>query len=92
LEGDFRGHKMGALPLKKGVVCERSKIIKKIIDDLMAIFSLAKTSADASRYLMYGKGGWPHEPTEPVASNGEEQLAESLKPKEIANEIDTESP
>ena len=29
---------------------ERSKRIKKIIDDLMAIFSLTQTSADASRY------------------------------------------
>jgi hypothetical protein len=32
---------------------------------------------------MCGKGGWPHEPTEPVASHGEKRLAESLKPKEI---------
>ncbi len=29
---------------------KRSKNIKKIIDDLMAILSLTKTSADASRY------------------------------------------
>jgi len=61
---------------------ERSKKIKKIIDDLMAMLSLTKTSADASRYNLYGKGGWPHQPTKPVASNGEKQLAESLnKPR-----------
>jgi len=29
---------------------ERSKRIKKMFDDLMAIFSLTQTSADASRY------------------------------------------
>jgi hypothetical protein len=33
---------------------------------------------------MYGKGGWPHQPTKPVASNGEKQLAESLnKPRRL---------
>jgi hypothetical protein len=58
-------------------VSQRSKKFKKIVDDLMAILSLTKTSADASRYLMYGKGGWPHEPTKPVASIGEKRLAES---------------
>jgi len=58
---------------------ERSKKIKKIIDDLAAIHSLGKTSADASRYNLYGKGGWPHQPTKPVASNGEKQQVESLK-------------
>jgi hypothetical protein len=67
------------LPLKRRTASKRSKKIKKIIDDLMAILSLTETSADASRYTMCGKGGWPHEPTEPVASNGEKRLAESLK-------------
>jgi hypothetical protein len=65
---------------KRGAA-QRSKKIKKIVDDSMAILSLTKTSADASRYLMYGKGGWPHEPTKPVASNGEKRLAESLNPR-----------
>jgi hypothetical protein len=42
--------------------------------------------------MMCGKGGWPHKPTEPVASNGERQLAESLKNQgDRANEINTES-
>jgi hypothetical protein len=62
---------------ENGGLTIRSKKIKKFIDDSMAIFSLAETSADASRYLTYGKGGWPHQPTKPVASNGEKQLAES---------------
>ena len=38
------------LPLIKGVPWERSKKIKKIIDDLVAILSVNQTSADASRY------------------------------------------
>jgi hypothetical protein len=63
------------LPLKRGVPGERSKKIKKIIDDLAAILSLTKTSADASRYrctvmaagltnrqsrlLQMERSGWP---------------------------------
>jgi hypothetical protein len=66
-EGAVGGVKRGGSPLKIGAPGERSKKIKKIVDDLPAILNLARTSADASRYLMYGKGGWPHEPTEPVA-------------------------
>ena len=70
--------KRAGSPLKIEVPRERSKKIKKFIDDLSMILSLAKTSADASRYLKCGKGGWPHEPTKPVAFNGEKRLAESL--------------
>jgi hypothetical protein len=64
----FPGSKKADLPLKIRAPCERSKKVKKIIDDWMAIFSLTQTSADASRYEMYGKGGWPHEPPERVVS------------------------
>ena len=55
-----RGVGRGRFTSQNGVVSERSKKIKKIIDDLVAILNLTQTSADASRYLMYGKGGWPH--------------------------------
>jgi hypothetical protein len=78
-------------PLKIKAPRERSKKIKKIIDDLAAILSVTRTSADASRYFMCGKGGWPHKPTKPVASNGEKRLAESLNPGDRANEINTQS-
>jgi len=67
-EGRSDGSKRADSPLKIEAPRNVQKKIKKIVDDLMAILSLAKTSAGASRYLMYGKGGWPHEPTEPVAS------------------------
>jgi hypothetical protein len=51
----FRGGVAGSLkragsPLKIGVPSERSKKMKKIVDDLAAILNLAKTSAGASRY------------------------------------------
>jgi hypothetical protein len=42
--------KRAGSPLRIGVPLERSKKIKKIIDDLVAILNLATTSADASRY------------------------------------------
>ena len=63
------------LPLKKEVLRECSKKVKKNIDDFVAFLSLAKTSADASRYsgavkaagltnrqsrlLQLERGGWP---------------------------------
>jgi len=58
------------LPLKKRRRANVQKKIKKIVDDLVAKLNLTKTRADASRYFMCGKGGWPHEPTKPVVSNG----------------------
>jgi hypothetical protein len=63
------------LPLRKRAPWERSKKIKKIVDDLATILNLTQTSADASRYrctvkaagltnrqswlLQMERSGWP---------------------------------
>jgi PII-like signaling protein len=49
---DFKGLKRADLPLIIEVVKKRSKKLKKFIDDLVAIFSVTQTSADASRYYV----------------------------------------
>ena len=80
------------LPLIINQSRERSKKIKKLLTNPWVCIVSPKRVQMPAVTDRYGKGGWPQKPTEPVASNGEKQLAESLNPQEIrANEIDTES-
>jgi hypothetical protein len=66
------------------------KIFTKFIDVKSLILIVARTSAVAGRYAMYGKGGWPHLTGSAGASSGG-KFRDGLKPGERANEINTES-
>ncbi len=78
-EGRPRGGRKVILPLKNGVFRERSKRIKKIIDDLAAIFSVTQTSADASRYRCTVKAAGLTNRQSRLLS-WRKRLAESLNP------------
>ena len=86
--GGRHGVPGAALPLKNRPARERSKRIKKIIDDSVAFFSVTETSADASRYRCTVKAaGLTNRQSRLL--HKEEQLAESEKNQgERANEID----